>query len=121
MNRFAGFRPRRLGEDAVSDRIAAQQRKHVAFAALGGALLTFLIGLVWYLDTDLAYGVKLQTLEEENQRLGEALSVGRLDLEMERSTRAELERQLVELNDSLKKRQAELAFLKSRTASHKPR
>ncbi|AWI81262.1 MAG: hypothetical protein CVU19_06045 [Betaproteobacteria bacterium HGW-Betaproteobacteria-13] len=120
MNRFGGFRPRRLGEDAVSDRIAADQRKRVILAALGGALLTFVLALVWYLDTDLAYGVKVQALEEENQRLGAALSVGRLDLEMERATRAELERQLVELNDSLKKRQAELAFLKSRTAS-KPR
>ncbi|AWI74882.1 hypothetical protein CEW83_06320 [Parazoarcus communis] len=121
MNRFAGFRPRRLGEDVVSDRIAAHQRKLVIGAALGGALLTFLICLVWYLDTDLAHGVKVQALEQDNQRLAEELSVGRLALEMERATRAELERQLAELNEALKKRQAELAFLKSRTASPKPR
>lgn len=121
MNRFGGFKPRRLGEDAARERLAARSRMRVlASGAIGAVLACVVVLAVENLagDDDRA---RIDTLEQENRRLGDELGVGRLALEMERATRAELERQLADMNEALKKRQSELVFLKSQLAKQPPR
>lgn len=56
---------------------------------------------------------ELERLRNENQSLTEQLGKLRLDTEVDRATRAELERQLNTLRDELKDTRKELEFLKT--------
>ena len=116
MNRFGGFKPQRLGDDAARDRMASRRRLRLILSVAAGVGVTLLLAYAWSLKVEREFGVRVEALEQENRRIADELSVGRLALEMERATRAELERQLADLNDTLKRRQAELEFLKSRPA-----
>lgn len=116
MNRIGGFKPQRLGDDAVRDRVASKRRLRLIVSVAAGIGVTLVFAYAWSLKIERAFGERVEALEQENRRLGEELSVGRLALEMEQATRAELERQLTELNDKLKRREAELEFLQSRPA-----
>lgn len=78
-----------------------------------GAVLVLVPALAFHFYTVSDHDARVEVLEQENARLTEALGVRKLALEMERATRAELERQLAQVNDSLKKRQSEVEFFRA--------
>lgn len=79
--------------------------------ALGLAACIFL-GLR-YFETHFSPALRVAELERENAALREARDRDRLALEMEKATRAELEKQLGDINDEVKRLQAELVFYKA--------
>lgn len=68
---------------------------------------------VRYFDAQFSAAMRADTLEKENVELRKSLESERMALEVEKATRAELEKQLSELNDEVKKLQTEVVFYKS--------
>lgn len=116
MKYLGGYRPRKLGDEAVQARERARLRLRLLAAAACGVILTLIAGGIWQFKVNAATEARLAQLEQDNSRLAEDLGVSRLALEMERATSSGLERQLAELNDALTKRQAELEFLRKQAA-----
>lgn len=81
----------------------------VSFAAAAGLLAAGL----HYFETHFSPARRVISLEEENTALKQVIDQGRVTLEMEKATRIELEKQLGDVNDELKRLQAELVFYKS--------
>lgn len=117
MRWLGGYRPSRLGEDAVSDRDARVRHKRWLLGGIG-VLVLFALAAYGFGMQKASRNLEQQLADNqaESRRAVEELSVARLALDVERATRLELERQLADINDQLKKRKAELEFLKSRGA-----
>lgn len=120
MKLLGGFRAQKLGGDAARAREIARLRLSLMLAAGAGVLVTLVIGGIWQSNATSRLEARMSQLEQENRRLGEELGVARLALEMERATITGLERQLGEVNEKLKARQAELEFLKAQSVAKPP-
>lgn len=117
MKWLGGYRPSRLGEDAETDRDARARHRRWLLAGAGVvALLAFAAYSLSMQKVSRSLEQQLADNQAESRRAVEELSVARLALDVERATRLELERQLADINDQLKKRKAEVEFLKSRGA-----
>lgn len=117
MRWLGGYRPSRLGEDAVSDRDARARHMRWLLAGAGVLILLAFAAYGFFMQkASRSLEQQLADNQAESRRAVEELSVARLALDVERATRLELERQLADINDQLKKRKAELEFLKSRGA-----
>ncbi|ANQ85329.1 hypothetical protein [Azoarcus olearius] len=93
---------------------AGRQRLRQLFLVLGAVVLVTLAVLALnYFENHFSPARRVDQLERENATLREQGERDRLALEMEKATRAELEKQLGEVNDELKRLQAELVFYKS--------
>lgn len=68
---------------------------------------------VAYFESHLKPALFLSDLQADSLRLQEDVSKARLELEVERATRGELERQVASLQEQLSRANEELAFLKS--------
>lgn len=76
-------------------------------------VLALLVVTVRFLENHLAPESYLSDVRAENRQLRKELAKVNLDLEIERATRGELERQVASLNEQLRQVGEELAFLKS--------
>lgn len=72
----------------------------------------FAAGFV-YVQESLKPALEFAPMQEENRQLREELSKAQFEVEVERATRSELERQVGSLNEQLKQVSEELAFMKS--------
>lgn len=90
-----------------------QHRSALKWAAAVLALLLIAGAGVSYFESNLKPALFLSDVRAENARLQEALGKQRLELEVELATRSELERQVADLREQLRRANDELAFLKS--------
>lgn len=84
----------------------------VVFAAVLVLLVVAIAGLRFF-ENHLAPATYLSDVRAENVQLRKEVTKLRFDLELELATRNELERQVANLNEQLKKVGDELAFLKA--------
>lgn len=79
-----------------------------------------LAGAGWrYFEQRLAPLARLTQLESENVRLRAEADAARIELEMERATRAELKRQVGELNEQVSQLSNQLEFFNSQAKGSK--
>lgn len=112
--RFFRRPPTRRLTDARLE-LAAGRRygRALALVLLALGLAAFLFLGLRYFETHFSPALRVAELERENAALREGGDRDRLALEMEKATRAELEKQIGELNDEVKRLQAELVFYKA--------
>jgi septal ring factor EnvC (AmiA/AmiB activator) len=95
-----------------SNRRFAQVLHVIAVAAL--VFLVSAIGRQLLADSE-ASGAELEAVKQQNAALRADLARTRTELELERSTRAALARQVAELNDETNELQSRLAFFNAQT------
>lgn len=95
-----------------SDRRLTEALHAVAVAAL--VLLVILIGRQLYVDSR-ASGDVLNGLQQQNAALRTDLARARVELELERSTRAALARQVAQLNEETSELKSRLDFFNAQT------
>jgi Tfp pilus assembly protein PilO len=108
---------RRLTDSPIE--LTAQRRwRRVLMLALLFVAASALAG--WrYFEQKLAPLARLAELEAENRRLRAEADAARIELEMERATRAELKRQVVELNEQVSQLTHKLEFFNSQAKTPK--
>jgi Tfp pilus assembly protein PilO len=92
----------------------------VVLAVLFVVGVVVLAGAGWrYFEQRLAPLARLTQLESENVRLRAEADAARIELEMERATRAELKRQVGELNEQVSQLSNQLEFFNSQAKGSK--
>lgn len=94
------------------DRRLTQALHAVAVVALVG--LVVMVGRQLYADAQASSAV-VETVQRENATLRADLSRARIELELERSTRAALERQVAELNQETSALKSRLEFFNAQS------
>jgi septal ring factor EnvC (AmiA/AmiB activator) len=94
------------------DRRITQALHVIAVAAL--VFLVVAIGRQLHADSE-ASGAAMQALEQQNAALRTDLARTRTELDLERSTRAALARQVAQLNDETSELQSRLAFFSAQS------
>jgi septal ring factor EnvC (AmiA/AmiB activator) len=113
MTSYSGSRTRRLAGasfELTSRRGARNGLLAVVIAAL--LLATIATGLR-FIVAGLAPAVELTELQLENTRLRQEVERARTELDVERATRSELDRQVAELNERTSQLTTELSFYES--------
>jgi Tfp pilus assembly protein PilO len=110
---------RRLTDSPIE--LTAQRRWRRGLMLMLALLLVAASALAgWrYFEQKLAPLARLAELEAENQRLRVEADATRIELEMERATRAELKRQVVELNEQVSQLTHKLEFFNSQAKTPK--
>jgi hypothetical protein len=104
---------RGLTSSTVSLTSGQEHKRTAAISVLALVVLgVFAAGFI-YIQGYLEPPPELAPLQNENRQLREALSKAQFEVEVERATRNELERQVGNLNEQLKQVSEELAFMKS--------
>jgi Tfp pilus assembly protein PilO len=92
--------------------------RHGLLVVLAVLVVSVLAGAGWrYFEQRLAPLARLAQLEAENVRLRAEADAARIELEMERATRAELKRQVGELNEQVSQLTHQLEFFNSQAKS----
>ena len=110
MASLSGSRTRRLAGasfELTSRRRARNGLLAVAIAAL--LLVTVAAGLRFIVQS-IAPAAELAELQLENTRLRQDVERSRVELDVERATRSELDRQVAELNEQVSQLNTELSF-----------
>lgn len=110
MASFSGSRTRRLAGASFE----LTSRRHVRNALLAVAVAALLLasagaGLRFIVESA-APAARLADLQRENAKLRDDVERARIELQVERATRSELDRQVIELNERVSQLTTELGF-----------
>lgn len=96
------------------------RRRRFAYVIFALAVLAALGSVILhYVEPQFGAAVKVAELEGVNASLREDAEQTRVALEMEKATRGELERQLAEQNEELKRMRTELEFYRTQNAKRR--